>query len=144
MRRIATLSAFLVCAVAAAARAQVPTAVQRAAEARENAIWQAVKDKQPDRFGAMLAPSYTAVYAYGVQDKTQEVDGMRGVNLRSFALSSFQGRAPDARTLIVTYRADVQGDAGGHDFTGGYWCSSVWRLVNGQWRGALHTEARAG
>jgi len=111
--------------------------------ARETAVWQAVKDKRLDAFTAALDTGVVAVYADGIHTRAAEVASIRQVNLRSFTLTEFATRHLDPRTTLLTYRAIVAGDAGGQDFSGTYWVSSLWRKAGGQWKTVFHTEVKA-
>ena len=111
--------------------------------ARETAVWQVVKDKRLDAFTAALDTGVVAVYADGIHTRAAEVASVRQVNLRSFTLTEFATRHLDPGTTLLTYRAIVAGDAGGQDFSGTYWVSSLWRKAGGQWKTVFHTEVKA-
>ena len=110
---------------------------------RETAVWQAVKDKRLDAFTGALDTGVVAVYADGIHTRAAEVASVRQANLRSFTLTEFATRHLDPRTTLLTYRAIVAGDAGGQDFSGTYWVSSLWRKAGGQWKTVFHTEVKA-
>lgn len=110
--------------------------------ARENAVWQAIQDKQFDTFAAALDPSFVSVYADGVHTRDAEIAAIRQVNQRSFHLTDLVIHPLDAQTILVTYKAAFTGDAAGADISGTYWASSVWRKTAGKWRVVLHTEAK--
>lgn len=154
MRYALSLTAILLLATAAAAQggdttataartATTMSAADRQWLTRETATWQAVKDRKADAFGGFLAPGYQSVSAGGVSDKASELRAVPQVNMRSFRLSDFAVRRVDPQTVILTYKAVVEGDVGGTDISGAYWNTSIWRRASGQWRAILHTEAKA-
>jgi hypothetical protein len=127
----------------APAHAQATHAADQQWLARETSAWQAVRDKKSDAFAALLDPGFQAIDSDGVHDKAANLAMVPQTNMRSFQLSDFTARQVDPRSVVLTYKATVEGDAGGTDFSGAYWCSSVWRLVGGHWRAILHTESKA-
>jgi hypothetical protein len=111
--------------------------------ARENAIWQTIKDKHFRSFESMLSPQFRGVYDDGVHTRAAEVAVIRDVNLTSFHLSDVQVRSAGPGVAVMTYHVEERGDYKGQDFSGGYNCSSVWRHEGGRWVGILHSEVKA-
>lgn len=122
-----------------------PAAAQTAGDLaqREQQVWEAIQKKQLDKFAAALDTGFVGVYSDGIHDRDTEIKTIRQANLRSFRLSDFSGRRLDSRTTLVTYKAVVEGDAGGTDVSGTYWASSLWRNTGGKWRTVMHTEVKA-
>jgi hypothetical protein len=143
MRPFACLAgtALLLTPLPAAAQPASPAVAD--ALAREQAVWQAVKDHRLDDFAAAMAPSYLGLYPDGPRTVAADVAQIRQVDLRSFEISAFQLLPVDPETLAVTYRIDVAGQAHDTAFSGRYWVSSVWHRIGGKWRAILHSQVQA-
>jgi hypothetical protein len=139
MRR---LLPFAFAALAAAPAVAQPGPTTAALFAQENAIWQAVADHRYDTFAAFLGRDYVGVYADGARDAAQEVAAIHGITLARFQINDFVVRSVDANDIVVTYRVDVSGNAGGRDFAGRYNTSSYWHRTGRQWRVQLHSETQ--
>jgi len=109
----------------------------------EKAIWGSVKNKQADEFGSFLADDYTAVYNDGIRNKSEDVESVRNVDLKDFSFTDVKVVFPQKNMAVVTYKATVHGSFKGQDFSGVYFCSSVWVIRGGKWLGVLHTEAKS-
>ena len=109
---------------------------------REKAAWQAFKDKKADDFKKLLSPQLVCVYADGIHNLQQEVDGMSKTDMKSFDLSDFNVLFPDNDTAIITYKAKIDATSEGKDVSGNYNVGSVWHMANGQWVGIFHTDSK--
>jgi len=110
---------------------------------RETAIWESVKARQIDAIRKVTARDYVAVYDNGIVDRATELDMIAGVTLRSFSLANFAVRRPDGMTAIVTYKATVEGEAGGQSMSGTYNVLTVWRRSGNAWALQAHSEVKA-
>lgn len=135
--RMAILAGFTALAAASTLAAPV-TALQR-----ENAIWQSVRDKNIGSFAAKLAPDFVSVYGDGINDKSGELAGIRGIDLRSFAISDFRVRRVNPRDELVTYLLDMHAAAGKADISGRFWTTSLWHRQGGDWTIIYHSEVKA-
>jgi hypothetical protein len=109
---------------------------------KEKAAWQAYKDKKPDEFKKLLSPDLVSVYADGIHNLQQELDGMSKTDMKSFDLSDFNVVFPNPNTAIITYKAKIQATSEGKDVSGTYNVGSVWHMANGQWIGIFHTDSK--
>src|SRR5205814_6762278 len=57
-----------------------------AMEAKENAAWQAYKDKKADAFQKVVDKDIKCVYEVGVADMQKELSDMKTADLKSFAI----------------------------------------------------------
>jgi hypothetical protein len=114
-----------------------------ALEAKENAVWQAFKDKKTDEFKKFVSPNVMAVYAEGIYDMQKEVDAMAKQDMKSFTLSDFNIVMTDRDTALVTYKAKVESSIEGKDISGDYYCGSVWQMKNGEWHAVFHSDMKA-
>ncbi len=109
---------------------------------KENAAWQAFKDKKSDEFKKLLSPDFRGVYSDGIQTLQQEIDSMQKWDMKSFALSDFNLVMTDADTAVVTYQVKVEGTAEGKDASGTYNAGSIWQMKNGEWHPIFHTNMK--
>jgi hypothetical protein len=109
---------------------------------KEKAAWQAFKDKKADDFKKLLSPDLVTVYADGMHNLQQEVDGMSKTDMKSFDLSDFNVVFANKKTAIITYKAKIEATSGGKDVSGTYNVGSVWHTANGQWVGIFHTDSK--
>jgi hypothetical protein len=111
--------------------------------AKEKEAWQAYKDKNAEAFKKLLDKDYRAVYAEGVVDLKQEVDGMQGSDMKSFTLSDYTAFSDEPDVIVTTYKCAVQGTNDGKDNSGTYNCGTVWKSENGVWLVIFHTMTKA-
>ena len=109
---------------------------------KEKAAWQAFKDKKADEFKKLLSTDLVTVYADGMHNLQQELDGMSKTDMKSFDLSDFNVVFPNKKTAIITYKAKIEATADGKDVSGTYNVGSVWHTANGQWVGIFHTDTK--
>jgi hypothetical protein len=110
---------------------------------REKALWEIVKNKQADEYRKYYVDNYMGVSSDGIRNINQEVEGVRIVELRSYSLADMKIVFPNKAIAVLTYKVTVQGSFQGQDFSGVYYCSSVWVNQRGTWLAVLHTEAKA-
>src|SRR5436190_1413596 len=101
--------------------------------ANEKAAWQAFKDKNAEAFKKIVDKDLRAVYAEGILNLQQELDEMKNRDISSFSLSDFEAFSDEPDVMVLTYKATVQGTAGGTDISGTYNAGSVWKKENGAW-----------
>ena len=119
---------YIACAIAALlATSLVAMASPDAAmiEQKENAAWQAFKDKKADDFKKVVDHDMVAVYAEGIADMTQEMADMQKWDMKSFAISDFKAHSDENDVMVTTYKVTVQGTVSGKDVSGVYNAGSV-------------------
>jgi hypothetical protein len=109
---------------------------------KEKAAWQAFKDKKADEFKKLVSADLVTVYADGMHNLQQELDGMSKTDMKSFDLSDFNVVFPNKKTAIITYKAKIEATSDGKDVSGTYNVGSVWHTANGQWVGIFHTDSK--
>jgi hypothetical protein len=103
--------------------------------AREKQIWEAIKNRDYDRFASFLADDQIEVFAWGVNDKAGSVEGVRQVDLSKATLSEFKTMKLSDSAVVVTYM--VKGPT--PPFTkGGERSSSIWVNRGGKWLVVYH------
>ena len=111
--------------------------------AKEKEAWQAYKDKNGEAFKKLVDKDYRGVYAEGVVDLKQEVDGMQQSDMKSFTLSDYTAFSDEPDVIVTTYKVTVQNTIGGKDASGTFNCGTVWKAENGVWLAIFHTNIKA-
>src|SRR5712692_8852519 len=73
--------------------------------AKEKAGWDAVKKKDWDAFGKLLASDYIQVLDDGVYDKAGTLSAIKDFELSDFTLSDWKSIPIDKDAMIITYSA---------------------------------------
>ena len=111
--------------------------------AKEKEAWQAYKDKNADAFKKVVDKDYRGVYAEGVVNLQQEVDGMKQSDMKSFTISDYTAFSDEPDVTVTTYKCTVQNSIGGKDASGTFNCGTVWKSENGVWMAIFHTNIAA-
>jgi hypothetical protein len=110
--------------------------------AKENAAWQAFKDKKADDFKKVVHADFRGVYAEGISTMQTEMDDMKKWDMKSFAISDYNAIS-DGDTIVTTYKVTIEGTYNGKDHSGTFNAGSVWKKVKGQWQAIFHTNSKA-
>ncbi len=113
-----------------------------AMEAKEEAAWQAYKDKKADDFKKVVSADFLGVYAEGVSNLKKEMDDMQKWDMKSFAISDYNVASAGADTMVSTYKVTVEGTYDGKDASGTYNAGSVWKKQKGEWQAIFHTNVK--
>jgi uncharacterized protein (TIGR02246 family) len=110
--------------------------------AREKQVWEAIKKKDWDAFGSMLADDQIEVNASGVYDKAGTINGLSQSNLPEMSLSDFKTTKIDDDAAIVTYTVKAAGEQANAQVEHS---STVWVNRGGKWFAVFHqgTEAQS-
>jgi hypothetical protein len=109
--------------------------------AKEQAAWQAFKDKKPDDFKKVVAADFRGVYAEGVSDMQKEMDDMKKWDMKSFTISDYNVPAGPG-TMISIYKVVLEGTYDGKDTSGTFNAGSVWKMQKGGWMAIFHTNVK--
>lgn len=109
-------------------------------EAKENAAWQAFKDKKADDFKKVVDGDFIGVYADGISDMAKEMADMQKWDMKSFAISDFKAHSDEKDVMVTNYKVTIAGTYDGKDASGVYNAGSVWKMENGQWLAIFHTN----
>ena len=113
-----------------------------AVEAKENAAWQAFKDKKADTFQKLVDKDIRAVYDSGIMKMSDELDAMKKWDMKSFAISDFNMFSDEKDVVVTTYIVKVEGTMDGHDMSGTYNAGSVWKQEGNDWLAIFHTNIK--
>ena len=83
--------------------------------AKEQAAWQAFKDKNADGFKKVVHADFRGVYDEGVSDMQKELDDMKKWDMKSFTISDYNIVSVGTDTVVSTYNIVVEGTYDGKD-----------------------------
>jgi hypothetical protein len=108
---------------------------------QEKQVWDAIKEKDPAAFAAMLAEDFMYVSNDGVYDKAGTVDGIKEIEATDITLSDWKTVAINKDTAVVTYTVDMKGTSGGQPIPpGSMRAGSVWVNRGGKWVAVFHQD----
>ena len=110
--------------------------------AKENAAWQAFKDKSEAGFKKMVDHDMVGVYDDGIADMAKEMADMAKWDMKSFKISDYKSHSDEKDVVVSTYTVTLEGTYDGKDAGGVYNAGSVWKLENGKWLAIFHTNVR--
>jgi hypothetical protein len=110
---------------------------------KENAAWQAFKDKKPDDFKKFVSSDVIAIYAEGFSDMANELSNMQKWDMKSFAITDYKTTSYGSGTVISNYEVKIEGTVDGKDASGTYHAVSVWKKQKGEWMAIFHTNVKA-
>jgi len=112
-------------------------------QAKENAAWQAFKDKKADDFKKVVDQDVVGVYPDGIADMAKEIADMQKWDMKSFAISDFKAHSDEKDVMVTTYEVTIEGTYNGSDASGVFHAGSVWKIENGAWLAIFHTNVKA-
>ena len=133
---------YAVAVLLASAAASFAGPDKAAVEAKENAAWQAFKDKKADAFQKVVDKDLRAVYDSGIMKMSDELDAMKKWDMKSFAISDFNMFSDEKDVVVTTYTVKIEGTMEGQDMSGTYNAGSVWKMENGAWMAIFHTNIK--
>jgi hypothetical protein len=110
--------------------------------AKENAAWQAFKEKKADDFKKVVAADFLGVYAEGFSNMKKEIDDMQKWNMKSFAISDYNVVSVGTDTMMSSYKVTIAGTYDGKDASGIFYAGSVWKMTSGEWQAIFHTNVK--
>jgi uncharacterized protein DUF4440 len=134
--------AYVVIALIASIGVSVAGPDKAAIEAKENAAWQAFKDKNADAFQKLIDKDLRAVYDEGIMKMSDELEAMKKWDMKSFAITNFEMFSDEKDVVVTTYIVKVEGTFDGHDMSGTYNAGSVWKQEGNDWLGIFHTNIK--
>jgi hypothetical protein len=110
--------------------------------AKEQAAWQAFKDKNADGFKKVVHTEFRGVYTEGISDMQKELDDMKKWDMKSFTISDYNIVPVGENTIMSTYKVVVEGTYDGKDSSGTFNAGSVWKMKKGEWQAIFHTNVK--
>jgi hypothetical protein len=109
---------------------------------KENAAWQAFKDKKADDFKKVVSADILGVYDNGMADMAKELSDMQKWDMKSFAISDFKITSVGKNIIMSSYVVKIEGTVAGKDASGTYNAGSVWKKEKGEWQAIFHTNVK--
>jgi hypothetical protein len=129
--------------VALLATTAVSMAVDKAViEVKENAAWQAFKDKKANDFKNVVDKDFVGVYANGISGIKKELSDMKKWDMKSFKISGFKAFSDEKDITVTSYMVTIKGTFDGKDASGTFNAGSVWKIENGKWLAIFHTNVK--
>lgn len=118
-----------------------PAMTEADAIAKEKAIWEAIRVRDFDAFGNMLADDQVEVLDVGVYDKAASIAGVKDFEPSEVVFSDWKYLPIDKDAFVVVYTANMKGKYKGKEFApqtvrG----SSAWANRAGKWVAVFHQE----
>ena len=111
---------------------------------KEKAAWDAIKKKDWDAFGKILASDYLEVLDNGVHDKAASIANVKDFELSDVTFSDWKMLPVDKDAVIITYSATVKGTFKGAAVPAGpYREASAYVSRDGQWLAIYYQETLA-
>ena len=112
--------------------------------AREKATWDAIKKKDYDAFGNMLASDYLEVEDDGVYDKTATSTTIKDFAVSDATFSDWKVLSVDKNAVLVTYNLNLKAMYKGQAVPPGpYRVASGWVNRDGKWLAIYYQETLA-
>lgn len=109
--------------------------------AKEKGTWEAIKKKDYDAFGNMLASDYIEVEDDGVYDKAGIVAYVKDLTITDVSFSDWKMLPIDDNAAILTYNTKIKGSfKGGLLPMGPYRSASAWVNRGGQWQSIYYQQ----
>ena len=118
------------------------SATTDAITAKEKQIWDALKNKNHEAFGNMLASDFVYVSSDVVADKAGTINGLKEFAPTEITLSDWKTVLLDEDAAVVTYTVDAKGTSGGQPLPpGALRASSAWVKRGAEWVAVYHQDA---
>ncbi len=109
--------------------------------AKEKAIWDAIKNKDYETFGNMLADDQVEVLPDAVYDKAGSIAGVKDFEPTETTFADWKFLTIDKDAVVLTYHVTMKGKIKGKEFpTESARASSAWVNRNGKWLAIYHQE----
>lgn len=112
--------------------------------AKEKEVYEAIKAGDMETFGTYLADNFMSVDAMGIVDRAKELEKIANLKLDTYELSDIQVVQPAEGMAIITYILNGSGRWEQEQFSGTYYSTSTWMMMDGgEWKAIMHTETKA-
>lgn len=108
---------------------------------KEKAIWDALKRKDYDAFGTMMASDYLEVLPDGVNSKADTLTEVKDLEISDVTIADSRLTAIDNTAALLHYNATIKGKYKGQAFPEGpYRVTSGWVNRDGKWQVIYYQE----
>ncbi len=133
---------YITIALLATAAVSIAAPDKAVIEAKENAAWQAFKDKKANDFKNVVDKDFVGVYADGISGMKKELSDMKKWDMKSFKISGFKAFSDEKDITVTSYRVTIEGTFDGKDASGTYNAGTVWKTENGKWLAIFHASSK--
>ena len=112
----------------------IPEVVVNSLAAKENALWNAVKQKDHQKLDAFLAYDYMTVGDGGPMDKEAKIASVNDQRITDFSIRDLRATLLGSNYVLLTYRCSCKGERHGSVFDENYLCSDIWISRAGAWQ----------
>jgi hypothetical protein len=127
-----------------AAATATPAGVSQAdLEAKEHQVWDAVKAKNYDAFGALLTDDFTYVTNDGIYNKSQTIDALKKYDLTDYSFSDIKFVKVDDDLAVLVYTSTETSTLDGKPSPESgkkVYNASAWVNRGGKWVAAYHQD----
>lgn len=112
-------------------------------EAKEHQAWDAIKAKNWDALGALLADDFIYVTKDGVQNKSQSIDGLKNYELTEYSFSDIKFVKVDDDLAVLVYTSTETSTIGGKPSPESgkkLYNASAWANKGGKWIALYHQD----
>ena len=103
------LIAHTITALLATVAVSIAAPDKEAIMAKENAAWQAFKDKNADDFKKVVDGDMGGVYADKISDLEKELSDMKKWDMKSFTISDFKAFSDEKDVMVTNYTVTIEG-----------------------------------
>jgi len=109
---------------------------------QEKQVYDAIKNKNSDSFGSMLADDFIYIADDGIHNKADTIKGIQSLNVTDTTLADWKVLMLDKDAAVVYYTETMNGTANGQPMpTTPFRASSAWVNRNGKWVAVFHQES---
>lgn len=108
----------------------------------ENSSWNALKDKDIEKFGNYFADDYIGIYDIGIVNKNEDIQSVKDLDLKNFSISDQKVVFPTNDVAVAAYKITASGTNKGKDFNDTTYVSNTWAKRDGKWLIISHTEVK--
>jgi hypothetical protein len=121
----------------------LPESIVHDLTARENALWNALKEKDGGRVAAFLADEYVAVGDRGPMNKAETLASLGDRNISEFSVRDVRASLVGSNYVLLTYACSVKGDRHSSAVSLHYLCSDIWVRRGGIWQSIFFEDRPA-
>lgn len=121
----------------------IPEVVVNDLAAKENALWNAFKQKDRQQLDRFIAYDYMTVGDSGPIDKETRIASIDDQKITDFSIRNLRATLLGSNYVLLTYRCSSKGDRLGRAFEEDYLCSDIWISRGGAWQSIFFEDRPA-
>lgn len=120
----------------------IPEVVVNDLAAKENALWNAFKQKDQQQLDRFIAYDYMTVGDSGPIDKETKIASIDDQKITDFSIRDLRATLLGSNYVLLTYRCSSKGDRHGRAFEEDYLCSDIWISRGGAWQSIFFEDRK--